>query len=69
MMGTSDCPERYLSERTALRAFEVGAVDLLLMNYFAIGSVLGPKRGQKRSVFCDQHTVQFCYPMHTPKPN
>ena len=57
MMGTSNYLERYLSEITALRAFEAGALDCLLMNYFAIGSVLAPKHGQKRSVFCDQHTV------------
>ena len=56
-MGTSDYPEGYLSEITALRAFEAGALDYLLMSHFAIGLVLVPKRGQKRSVFCDQHTV------------
>jgi hypothetical protein len=46
-----------LSEITALRAFEAGALDYLLMNYFAIGSVLAPERGQKRPGFCDQYTV------------
>lgn len=57
MMGTSDYLERYLSEITAPHAFEAGALDYSLMNYFAIGLVLAPKRGQKRSVFCNQHTV------------
>jgi hypothetical protein len=57
MMATSDYLERDLSEITALRAFEAGALDYLLMNYFAIGSALVLKCGQKRSVFCDQHTV------------
>jgi len=56
-MGTSDYLERYLSEITAPHAFEAGALDYSLMNYFAIGLVLAPKRGQKRSVFCNQHTV------------
>lgn len=50
-MGTSNYLQRYLSEITALRAFEAGALDYSLMNDFAIGSVLAPKRGQKRSVF------------------
>jgi hypothetical protein len=57
MMGTSNCLERYLSEITALRAFKAGPLDHSLMNYFAIGGVLAPKRGQKRSVLCDQYTV------------
>jgi hypothetical protein len=48
MMGTSNYLERYLREITALRAFEAGALDHLLMNYVAVGSVLAPKRGQKR---------------------
>jgi len=47
MMGTSGYLERYLSEITALRVFEAGALDYLLMNYFPIGLVLAPKRGQK----------------------
>jgi len=37
-MGTSDYPERCLSEIMALRAFEAGALDYLLLNYFATGS-------------------------------
>ena len=57
VMGTSDYPERYLSEMTALRVFEAGAFDYLLMNYFTIASALVPKCGQERSVFCDQPTV------------
>jgi hypothetical protein len=57
IMGTSNCLESYLSEITALRAFEVGALDDSLINYFAIGPVLAPNRGQERSVFCDQQTV------------
>ena len=56
-MGTSDYPEGYLSEITALRAFEAGAPDYLLMSYFAIGSALVLKRGQKRSAFCEQYTI------------
>ncbi|HWO34962.1 MAG TPA: hypothetical protein VNO32_39730 [Candidatus Acidoferrum sp.] len=46
-----------MSEITALRVFEAGALDYLLMNYFNIGLVLAPKRGQKRSVSCDQYTA------------
>jgi len=40
-------------EITPLRAFEAGALDYSLMNYFAIRAMLAPKRGEKRSVFCD----------------
>jgi hypothetical protein len=57
MMGASDYSERYLSEITALHAFEARAFDYLMMNYFVMGSVLALKRGQKQSVFCDQHSV------------
>jgi hypothetical protein len=68
-MGRSNYLERYFGEITALPAFKTGARDYFLTNYFAIESVLAPKRGQKRSVLCDQHTVWFGYRMHTPKPN
>jgi hypothetical protein len=57
MMGTSDYLERYLSEITALRTFEAGTLDYLLMNCFAVGTVLAPKRGQKQSAFRDQYAV------------
>jgi hypothetical protein len=68
-MGASDYLERYLGEMTVLRAFEAGALDYLLINYFAIGSAFAPKREQKRSVFCDQYAVQFCCQMHTATRN
>jgi hypothetical protein len=57
MMGMFNYLERCLSEITALRTFEAGALDYVLMNYFAIGPVFAAKRGQKRSVFRDQYTV------------
>jgi hypothetical protein len=33
------------------------ARSIMVDELFAIGSVLAPKRGQKRSVFCDHYTV------------
>ena len=58
-MGASNYLEMKMNmnEIPALRAFEAGALDCFLMNNFVIGSVLAPKRGQKRSGFCDQNMV------------
>jgi hypothetical protein len=46
-----------MSEITALRIFEAGVLYYLLLNYFAVGLVLTPKRGQKRLGACDQDKV------------
>jgi hypothetical protein len=57
IMDTSNYLECYLSEIMELRAFEAGAPDYLLMNYFAIGSVLVPKRRQNGQGLANRYTI------------